>query len=373
MALPAIARAVAMGMNDMDDDWDKLEKQLPAYIKKSGSVMIMPWKNDKGHWQWVNVEYFMPFGNWMNMFRDAASGDVGEFLQDSGISHPLMDLFNTYRTARDGPPPVSPWMGKTLYNELDTPTVKAAKVLEHITFTFAPSMLSYSFGALGHTIRAAKGGEDRWGKEVSFPMAVGRWFGVNVTTVSPEQTAAIASVKLSEMQKELARIKADPRNSDEEKAAAEARMREKIAEIAEKTPDAVMPISKKKGADPVYNALVEMVRIGALKSAPPSRSVEIAGVSHKMTIEQYRQYLEKSTETAHPRLQRLFESDGWQKMNDKRKGEVVSAIIANARKNARQKIKTEIARGIRAKKAEGNAPALGTIRPGTVKTEATAY
>ena len=65
--IPAATKMLAMGLHDLDDDdWEELERQLPQYIKKSGSMIVMPWKTDKDQWQWVNLEYFFPWGNWFN-------------------------------------------------------------------------------------------------------------------------------------------------------------------------------------------------------------------------------------------------------------------------------------------------------------------
>lgn len=79
-------------------------------------------------------------------------------------------------------------------------------------------------------------------------------------------------------------------------------------------------------------------------TAPPSRSVEIAGAPFKMTMDQYGRYLEQTSEIARNRLLPLVNSPAWEAMSDKRKSDAVSGIVAHARKGIRQRIKIEIAR-----------------------------
>jgi hypothetical protein len=343
--LPLALEMFAKSHNDMDDeDMKELERQLPTYIKNSGSMMILPFKTDKGQFQWLNAEYFLPWGNMLMIFRDMQEMDVGELTRDVGITHPLMDILTMFRSARDGSPPEHPFFGRPIYNDLDHPALKAAKLAEQLAFTFLPSMLSPSQGAIGYTYSAIAGKEDRWGREVTPAQALGRWFGFNVVSVSPDQTAAIAAVRIQELKKEMARIDSDPSISDERKAASKERMQAKVAGYAHENPESVLPILKAKGEDPVHAALVDMVREGSLKTGPPSRSVEIAGTPVKMTLNQYREYLQRSSDAARPRLAALIAAPTWKTMKPERRAEAVSKIVAHARKGARQRIKGIIAR-----------------------------
>jgi hypothetical protein len=338
------AKMLAMGFHDMDDDdWDDLEKQLPAYIKKSGSMMILPWKSNKGQWQWINLEYFFPWGNYLAMARDMKEADLGETIRDLGISNPFLSMLYTGLTAREDQPPLHSYFGTPIYNQLDPAPMKAAKLLEYMANIWMPSMVTRQ-GALGYTGRAIAGGEDRWGREVSGGQALGRWFGLNIVSVSPEQTRAQASVRIQDLRKEQSRIEANPSYDEEEKAAYAKRLDKKLAEIAREAPGAVLPITKAKGKDPVYEALQAMAAEGILRTGPPSRSVEIAGTPFKMTTEQYREYLDKSSEIARKRLSAIVTTAAWEQMSDKRKAEIVSGIVSNARKSVRQRIKAAISR-----------------------------
>ncbi len=346
-------KALAMGFNDLDDDdWEDLEKQLPAYIKKSGSMMILPWKSDNGKWQWVNLEYFFPWGNYLAIARDMRAADLGEGIRDMGISNPFLSMLYTGLSAREDQPPLHSYFGTPIYNQLDPAWMKAAKLLEYMGNIWIPSMATRQ-GAIGYAGRAIAGGEDRWGREVSAGQALGRWFGINIVSVSPEQTRAQASVRIQDLRKEQSRIEANPSYDEEEKQAYAKRLNEKLAVIAREAPAAVLPITKAKGKDRVYEAMQEMAAQGILRTAPPSRSVEIAGTPFKMTMEQYGRYLEKTSEIARKRLLPLVDSAQWETMSDKRKSDAVSRIVASARKGIRQRIKIEIVRENREKIREG--------------------
>jgi len=346
------AKTMAMALHDLDDDdWEDLEKQLPAYIKKSGSMMILPWKSDKGQWQWVNLEYFFPWGNHLAIFRDMKQADLGETIRDLGISNPFLSMFYTGLSTREDQPPLHSYFGTPVYNELDPGWMKAAKVLEYMANTWMPSMATRQ-GAAGYVAKAVTGSEDRWGRSVSPAQAVGRWFGINIVSVSPEQSRAQVSVRIQDLHKEMARVEADPAYSEDEKAAYRQRMNERLAKLAEAAPTAVLPINKAKGPDPVYRALQEMAAQGILHSSPPSRSVEIGGIPYKMSMDQYREYLEKSSDIARPRLAALVSSPGWETMSPERKARAVSGIVSNARKGVRQRIKAEMARERRATQME---------------------
>jgi len=343
-AIYPLAKMLAMSLHDLDDDdWDDLEKQLPAYIKKSASMMILPWKTDKGQWQWVNTEYFFPFGNMLALFRDARDVNSGELLRDLGISNPFLSMFFTGMSARNDSPPLNSYSGFPVYNELDPGWMKAAKYLEYMANTWMPGMLTRQ-GAAGYTGRWMMGGEDRWGREVTMTQALGRWFGLNIVSVSPEQSRAQTSVKIQDLHKEMARINADTSRSDEEEFAYQQQMNAEISYLAEQAPAAILPILKAKGHDVVYDALKEMAAKDILKTGPPSQTMEINGVPLKMSMEQYRDYLDRASVIARRKLEPMVTSPAWETMPEKRKTDAVSGIVSNARKLARQKIKAEMMR-----------------------------
>jgi hypothetical protein len=231
VALPLLAKTVTMGMNDMtEDDWDKLQKQLPNYIKTSKSFMIMPYKSESGNYQWMSYAYFFPWGNYLNIYEGLEQRDLSRITNATGISNPWLDILTTFKSSKGDDPPRQPFTTAPLYNRLDPPHVKAAKVVESLANTFIPPMLTRG-GALGYTYSAAVEGEDKWGKEISTGQAIGRWFGVNITEVSPKQSIVMKHAMEKTIRTDLYKILSDPKKSTEEKADAKERAREAIRKI----------------------------------------------------------------------------------------------------------------------------------------------
>jgi len=226
-AIPLLAIAATKQLYDLTDkDWAKLMKDLPSYIKHSGSHMIMPWKSPNGMWQWANLEYFFPWGNMLGIFRDLKEGDFGAAVKGLGISNPYLSVLQMVTSAFGDSPPKHPYFGSDIYNRLDPAYVKAAKMMEAIAFTWVPSMLSRK-GALGYSYSAAFQGKDKWGRKVTPGQAVGRWFGINIVTISPEQTKVIKKAKIKQLRSDLYKIVTDPRKGTAEKERAKKTYKER--------------------------------------------------------------------------------------------------------------------------------------------------
>ena len=59
LVMPMIVKS----MYDIDDEeWKKMRADLPRQLRKNGSPMIVPWQDPDGRWQWVNMEYYFPWG-----------------------------------------------------------------------------------------------------------------------------------------------------------------------------------------------------------------------------------------------------------------------------------------------------------------------
>jgi hypothetical protein len=231
LAIPYVAIEATKKMHDLTEkDWQKLQKQLPSYIKKSKSYMIIPWKSPDGKWQWVNLEYFFPWGNQLSLVRDISEKDIGDVWRDLGISNPFLDIARMVASARADTPPQHPFYGTAIYNRLDPPYIKAAKMVEAVAFTWLPAMMSRK-GATGYSVSAARGGKDKWGREVTPAQAFARWFGINIVSVSEKQTKVIKKAKIKELRKDLYKIMTDPRKSAKEKTRARETFRKRKQEI----------------------------------------------------------------------------------------------------------------------------------------------
>ena len=202
LAIPLLAKEAAQSLNDISqEDWKKLKAQLPDYVRNNRTYMVLPHKNEKGQWQFVNLEYYFPWGNWFAIAKDLKRGDWMELSKDSGIGNPFVDIYIALRTNKDA------FTGNQIVNPVDTPAKQWLSAFEYMFFKFAPSALS-RYGALGYTVKV--GNEDKWGRTITPIQAFGRWFGWNVITVSPAQTKAMRKAKLTELSKEFNRIRTNP-------------------------------------------------------------------------------------------------------------------------------------------------------------------
>jgi len=213
-----------------DEDWKKLKKELPLFIKKNESYAILPWKSPEGNAQWVNLEYFFPAQQYLALGRDVKQGNFGEIVGDVGVGNPFMDIYTVAKTMRGDAPPKDPFTGREIYNRLDPAADKALKTAEWLYNKWAPTMLTRT-GAAGYTARAVTGQEDRYGRKVTPGQAAGRWFGVNIVAPSPKQSAIEMRSQMKELTGSLARIVADPTVSQERKKAAIQEFQKQLQEI----------------------------------------------------------------------------------------------------------------------------------------------
>ena len=231
LAIPYMMSEMIKDRDDISEkQWERLEKELPLYIKKEKSYMIVPWKSPEGRYQWVNLEYYFPWGNLMGMGRAMYDRDARETLEGLGIGNPFLDIYAAFKGMRGDLPPKDPFTGREIYNELDRPSGKAAKTMEWLYNKWAPSFAT-RYGALGYASRIGK--QDRYGRTTTPGHAIGRVFGFNVVAPSPIQTAKAKKARMLELRFALSRIIKDPEISAEEKNRARTAFTRKINEVME--------------------------------------------------------------------------------------------------------------------------------------------
>lgn len=229
IALPYLIAESVRKLYDIDpDEWEKMKRDLPTYIKKNKTYTVLPWKSPEGNWQWVNLEYYFPWGNWLAIYKDIKNQELTELSRDSGIGNPFLDIFQAFKSGVGGKPPLDPYTGKPLYNELDSPTIQNLKILEFLYTKWAPSAFTRN-GASAYTLSIGK--EDKWGKTITTGQAVGRWFGFNTVSISPKQTKILKSLEIKRLKKELNRILYNPKSSKGDRKKATIRFKAKRREV----------------------------------------------------------------------------------------------------------------------------------------------
>lgn len=233
-AVPELMRQAAKSnLNLTEDDWSKLQKELPLFIKKAGTYAILPWKSKEGNAQWVNFEYFLPWQNFMQIKRDVKSGDVGEVIsKDIGIGGPWIDMAVMVKSLHGDTPPEDPFSGRPIYNRLDSPTDKALSMSRWVYERFAPQMLTAG-GAAGKTVKAVTGEQDRYGKTVTPSVAAGSWVGLNVASPTKQQVALERKARQKELTSALIRKLVNPTVPKEEKLRSQAEFKKQLKQISE--------------------------------------------------------------------------------------------------------------------------------------------
>ena len=221
-AIPYLMQQTARETLDLtDEDWNKLKKELPLYVKENESYAVLPWKSPEGKAQWVNLEYYFPWQNFMAAGRNALQGKTLETVDKAaGLGNPFLDIYTVIKTTKDNDPPKDPYSGRPIYNQLDSPTDKAVKVSEWLYNKWAPTAFT-QYGALGYTYKAATGEKDKYGRTASPGQAAGRWLGFNVVTPSPQQTAKERDYRKKQLAQSLSAVIKDPTKSKQEKEAAQ--------------------------------------------------------------------------------------------------------------------------------------------------------
>ena len=217
-AIPYLmAKAAAWRYDWTDQDLDKTQKMLAERTKNQGEFMLLPLKDNKGNPEIVNMEYFFPWGNWLQTARDVKKTNfVDAAKQFGGILGPYGNVIAMLNTKRAGEPPKDPFTGQPVYSKLDSGSTKFIKQMEWWYQLFAPSSMS-SRGALGYTYKAAMGQKDRWGVEATPAKAFGRWMGINVGSLDPRGVMATRKSKLRELDLEIHKIYRDPQSSPGDK------------------------------------------------------------------------------------------------------------------------------------------------------------
>jgi hypothetical protein len=217
-AIPYLMAKYAADKYDWTDkDLDKAQKMMAEKTKGQGAYMILPVKDNKGNIEIVNMEYFLPWGNWMEAARSAKGGDfIDTAKQFGGLLGPYGNVISMLNTKRQGEPPKDPFTGQPVYSKLDSPSDKFLKQTEWWWKLFGPSSVSSS-GALGYTAKAISGGKDKWGVEATGAKAFGRWMGVNVGSLDSKSVMATRKFKIRELDAEIHRIYRDPKYSKEDR------------------------------------------------------------------------------------------------------------------------------------------------------------
>lgn len=220
----------AQSINSMtDEQWKSMKASLPGYIQKHKTFAVLPYKDEKGSFKWIEYNYFLPWGQWMDVLSDINQKEWGELKKDFPLFNPITAVTNNLSTILSKDPPIDPFTERPIFNPLDSKADQWAKTMEYIINQWSPKMLQ-RFGALGTTLGDRT---DKWGRETTDAEAAVKWIGVNITKTSPSQVKALRERRLKELNVDLNKILKDPTVDIKTKRESSKRFIEKKREIVQ--------------------------------------------------------------------------------------------------------------------------------------------
>jgi hypothetical protein len=202
VALALALPQVAMLAQDIDDDdYEALRKTMPEYIRNKGSLFILPWKNEKGDWKYIDTAPFFPWSMFTDPLvqaafqQDPVGGlkEAGKLITPSG---PIVAALSAITTGRDS------FFGTEIVDPRQTPQNKALALLSYVWNQAMPSMLAIdavnpqnASGAIPRLYNDFFGsgtGLDKRGQpKPEFLENAARLFGANINTLEPVTQRAL--------------------------------------------------------------------------------------------------------------------------------------------------------------------------------------
>lgn len=189
-AMPALAAAM---MDLEDDDLERLKKATKEYLRNNPSALPLPWKDDRGNFQFIDVGYLFPWSymtGLINATYNTATGNASgsEIAKSVGLfGSPVISSIVALSN-------VDTFTGQQIINKYDTPQDKVKDFLGYVWGQIAPPIIT-NYGAIGgpvaDLISGNRGDIDRKGNpKRSAAQLVAQAFGFNVYPVNPAQQFA---------------------------------------------------------------------------------------------------------------------------------------------------------------------------------------
>jgi hypothetical protein len=237
--IPYIAMAQALPLATMaafdidEDELEKLRKSMAGYIRDKGSLYILPYRDDKGNIQFVDVGRFFPFSAFVDPIITAAKyGEVkkgaGEFIQPFLPSGPMVTAITALNSG------VDPFTKKKIYDERDTPKAQALSLMSYVWNQALPPALNIdlnnmdnSAGALPriyNSLFVDQTGVDKRGlPKPEMVETISRLFGFNITPLDAQRQRALNIMymqnQIKQSQALIAQVKKDMSMTPEDRRA----------------------------------------------------------------------------------------------------------------------------------------------------------
>ena len=202
VALAASIPYLTMSALDIDsDDYEALRKSLPEYIRNKGSLFILPWKDEKGRWEYMDISSFFPWAAFTDpiiqaTLRQDPKGAASEAIKLITPSGPIVTTLAAITTGKD------PFTDRDIIDPRQTPENKALALMSYVWSQTLPSMLAIDLvnpqnasGAIPRLYNDVFGdgtGLDKRGQpKPEFLADAARLFGANISPLEPVTQRAL--------------------------------------------------------------------------------------------------------------------------------------------------------------------------------------
>lgn len=218
--------------NDVDDeDYEALRKASWRWMRENNTGVILPWKDDQGRWQFMDLGYTLPWGGVAKVAQALSLGDFGKAIKESGavLGGPIFQGGAAIITGKD------PFTERDVTKGSYPWERQAKDWISYLWGQAAPSMVT-KYGLIGIPgvepgviEKAIKRERNPYTGEISRTpgQAAARAFGLNVYGFRPEESRA---VEIRRLRRDISDAKRN-RNRDIRAAVKQRKSREEIAEI----------------------------------------------------------------------------------------------------------------------------------------------
>ena len=186
----------AMMAGEDDDEYKRLQKSMPTWLQERGHAMILPYTDDDGRSQVLDLGYFMPWSMYTDVVGDLGRGEIGDAAQTLGIfSGPVTSVIVAMKTGKD------PFTGRDIMAPGDPPGRQFAAATNYAWDMMMPPIVS-SRGLVspmglvdpeygGKLVSAATGRTNKFGDPTTTGTQAALYpFGLNVYSIEPQHATA---------------------------------------------------------------------------------------------------------------------------------------------------------------------------------------
>ncbi len=126
------AGATAFAAKSLDMTKEEIESKKPVWMENSTWAVLMPWKDESGNPQWLDLSYSIPFGNNpFTLFQDPT--DLMRLGQGGGPIQIIQNINNNF----------DPFFQKQIYDEEDPLDIRSKKVGAYALRGIGPGGISH--------------------------------------------------------------------------------------------------------------------------------------------------------------------------------------------------------------------------------------